>query len=204
MSNRRAISDQPSPAIRWVTEFTGERGSVRCAQEGGKPCFLLDSGASPQSPEETHASLVLSAEPMNLKRLVVTMRTMRQTRLDNPNPWECGWLVFSAAGPRNFCYLIPKPNGIEVGWTDHDKQNFVYTRGEPSFPVGSELMVVLRWREKFLDMSLHSAREYTSFAVPLFDPLWAGHSPSGGRVGCYCEDSVAEFTLEEMELASSA
>ncbi len=199
----RPRPNHPSPPIRWVTEFTGQHGVVTQQKTGrGESCFLLNSGDIPGA-EETHAALVLSADPMNRRRMVVTMRTHAQLRPD-PNPWECGWLVFSAAGPREFCYLIPKPNGIEVGWTDHDKQGFLVTLPAPVYPIGEPIRVEMEWTPDDIVFRLPgewdclTGKPGDGFRVACSNPMWQGHSPSGGRIGFYCEDSVASFTLEEV------
>ena len=115
------------------------------------------------------------------------MRTVRQLRDPDPNPWEVPWLVWAYTDPEHFYYVTLKPNGWEVGKADPQypgSQRFLAT-GTDVFPVGYSHNVRVAHRG-------NSFRIWVD-GMLLTSQTDAERPYSMGSVGVYAEDAVVKF-----------
>jgi len=161
----------------WVAEFNGY-GTTSIAQDGSNVLSL--SPAASQSPSETHAALVRTAQSFGNLDLTVRMRTVDQLRNGTPNPWEVGWVLWHYGDNTHFYYVALKPNGWELGKEDPaypGAQRFLGGDYSPTFAVGSWHTVRIQQSGATMTISADGAtlgsvtdgeRPYTSGAVGLY------------------------------------
>lgn len=102
--------------------------------------FLYSERA--ENPDETYSAL--SAVHATWENYVFTLRmkTEKQLRSDEPNPWEVAWVLFRFQDVRNFYYFILKTNGIELGKREKgdffgpSSQIFLFTSNLPTLRLG--------------------------------------------------------------------
>jgi hypothetical protein len=121
--------------------------------------------------------------------LTMTLRTRSQLRHGcPPNPWEVGWAVWHFTDNRNFCYLILKPNGWELGKADPaypGAQRFLATGSDPTFPIGA-------WHTAHItqvggSITVEADGQLLTTVVDEERPYLHG------SIALYCEDSAVDF-----------
>jgi hypothetical protein len=120
----------------------------------------------------------------------VRVRTIRQLRRPEPNPWEVGWLLWHYGDDHHFYYLLLKPNGWELGKEDPaypGNQRYLATGSRPDFPLGRWHLVAVRQHGAVIDVSV-DGRSLVRVADTQ-DPYLSG------RIGLYAEDASATFQL---------
>jgi hypothetical protein len=139
-------------------------------------------------PEETHAALVASVQSFDNFELTARMKTQRQLRQSDPNPWEVGWVVWNYKDNTHFYYLILKPNGWELGKRDPaypGGQRFLATGSNRSYPVGTWNSVRIRQVGNTVRVSANGEilTKFTDTERPY----------GAGSVGFYAEDAHVNF-----------
>jgi hypothetical protein len=187
--SRCQADDAPPPAPwtdgsthgRWLSVFNGHGTNV------GDDDSLSLSPKPAEDPGTTHAGLVVSTASYGNVRFEARMRTVRQLRDPDPNPWEVPWLVWAYTDPEHFYYVTLKPNGWELGKRDPaypGGQRFLAT-GRRTYPVGD-------WYGVRVEQS--GARlvvEVGGSPLVAFDD--AERPYPEGRVGAYSEDAAVRF-----------
>src|SRR5438034_1168735 len=82
-------------------------------------------------------ALVLSRDTWRDLVAEIRLRTDRQLRRPDPNPWEVGWILWHYTSDQRFYYIALKPNGWELGKADPGypgDQRFLATAPHPVFP----------------------------------------------------------------------
>lgn len=179
-----AATGSPAPPVGlgWRVAYDGY-GDV---QLGHRTVTLTPAG--PQAPASTHAALVLSRRSWRDVVIDVRVRTVRQLRRPNPNPWEVGWLLWHYTSDTRFYYVALKPTGWEVGKEDPGfpgDQRFLATGGQPRFPPGPWYQVRVRQAGQVITIWVDGVR-LTRLADTQQPYL-------SGRVGLYAEDASAMF-----------
>ncbi|WP_371672149.1 calcium-binding protein [Streptomyces sp. NBC_00289] len=166
---------------RWVSVFNGHGTNV------GDDHSLSLSPKPAEDPGTTHAGLVVSTASYADVRFEARMRTVRQLRDPDPNPWEVPWLVWAYTDPEHFYYVTLKPNGWELGKRDPaypGGQRFLAT-GRRAYPVGGWYDVRVEQRGAELAV-LVGGEELVTFTD-------AERPYRAGRVGAYSEDAAVRF-----------
>ncbi|NUW44957.1 family 16 glycoside hydrolase [Nonomuraea rhodomycinica] len=117
-----AVPAGPAPCAPWP-EGTVRAGLLLSYDGYGRACTYQAGGRgvwqlSPRparSPAETHAALALTTGRYADVRIRVRARTLHQLRRPTPNAWEVAWVVWHYTDDDHFYYLVPKPNGWELG-----------------------------------------------------------------------------------------
>ena len=128
----------------WKDQFGGY-GKVGISRDRSKvqasiPKVSRDRG-------ETHAALVTSLVSFGDADITVRIKTARQLRVPQPNPWEMGWVLWHYTNDAHFYYVILKQNGWELGKEDPaypGNQRFLVTDAYPKFRVGTWYTVHIR------------------------------------------------------------
>ncbi|MET8445801.1 calcium-binding protein [Streptomyces sp. NPDC005209] len=181
--------DAPPPAPwidgsthgRWLSVFNGHGTNV------GDDDSLSLSPRAAEDPGTTHAGLVVSIASYTDVRYEARMRTVRQLRDPDPNPWEVPWLVWAYTDPEHFYYITLKPNGWELGKRDPaypGGQRFLAT-GRTKYPVGDWYTVRVEQQGAVLAVSVDGK--------PLVTFTDTERPHNRGRVGAYTEDATVKF-----------
>lgn len=140
-----AKKTQRSGNIIFVDDFDGHSSPLWCVYWGkaevrDKMYFLSTEKA--EKPNETYSALsAVHAEWENYV-LNLKMKTERQLRSCEPNPWEVAWILFRFQDVHNFYYFILKTNGVELGKRENgdffgpSSQIFLYTSNSPILCLG--------------------------------------------------------------------
>jgi hypothetical protein len=180
-------SPPPTPWIdgsthgRWVSVFNGHGTNV------GDDDSLSLSPKAAEDPGTTHAGLVVSTASYGNVRYGARMRTIKQLRNPDPNPWEVPWLVWAYTDPEHFYYITLKPNGWELGKRDPaypGGQRFLAT-GKTRYPVGSWYDVRVQQDGAVLAVTVGGEPlvTFTDTERPYLQ----------GKVGAYTEDASVQF-----------
>jgi len=146
--------------------------------------------ASPSGAESSHAALVLSRRGWRDMSVEIRVRTTRQLRRPQPNPWEVGWLLWHYQDDTHFYYLALKPNGWELGKEDPaypGNQHYLATGNSPNFALGSWYLVRVRQHGAAIDVAVDG--KPLARITDTQDPYLSG------RIGLYAEDALATFQL---------
>ncbi|MCF3133691.1 calcium-binding protein [Streptomyces olivochromogenes] len=166
---------------RWLSVFNGHGTNV------GDDDSLSLSPRAAEDPGTTHAGLVVSIASYTDVRYEARMRTVRQLRDPDPNPWEVPWLVWAYTDPEHFYYITLKPNGWELGKRDPaypGGQRFLAT-GRTKYPVGDWYTVRVEQQGAMLAVSVDGK--------PLVTFRDTERPYNRGRVGAYTEDATVKF-----------
>lgn len=166
---------------RWVSVFNGHGTNV------GDDDSLSLSPKAAEDPGTTHAGLVVSTASYGNVRYEARMRTIKQLRNPDPNPWEVPWLVWAYTDPGHFYYITLKPNGWELGKRDPaypGGQRFLAT-GKTKYPVGSWYDVRVQQDGAVLAVTVGGKPlvTFTDTERPYLQ----------GKVGAYTEDASVQF-----------
>jgi hypothetical protein len=148
-----------------------------------------------RSPDATHAGLVVSMREYEHVDYVLTMRTVKQLRRPDPNPWEAGWAVWHYRDNRHFYYFTLKPNGWELGKVDPaypGGQRFLATGEEPA-GFTQNRRVRVRHIDNRMQVWVDGRPVVTFRDVERPYPR--------GSVGFYSEDAVVDFFDFEVNTA---
>ena len=137
------------------------------------------------SPTDTHAPLIVAGDAAWRDYVYsVKMKTVRQLRPSNPNPWEVGWILFRYTDTAHFYYFILKTNGIELGKEDPSGtggQIFLYTAETPRLTIGQYFDIKVTLRGGNIKVSVNGTQvvDYTDTNNPYLS----------GKIGLYNEDA---------------
>jgi hypothetical protein len=170
---------------KWRSVFNGY-GSVGIAKWGTKILKLRPAVSS--VPSETHAALATTTKSFGDLDMTMRMKTVKQLRSDNPNPWEVAWALWHYKDNTHFYYLALKPNGWELGKADPaypGAQRFLATGSNPSFPIGKWHDVRVRQVGRTITVWANGSllTEFTDRERPYRD----------GTVAAYNEDAKTLF-----------
>jgi hypothetical protein len=171
----------------WRVVYNGY-GSV-LVRTGPKADITLHP-ARPKGAGNSHAALVLSRRDWRDVAIEMRVRTTRQLRRPQPNPWEVGWLIWHYRDSQHFYYLTLKPNGWELGKEDPGypgNQRYLATGSRPDFPLGRWYLLVVRQRGSVIDVTVDGRS-----LVRVTDTQ---HPYLSGWIGLYAEDAAATFQL---------
>ena len=134
------------------------------------------------SPSDTHAPLIAAGDVAWKDYIFnVSMKTTRQLRPSNPNPWEVGWLIFRYVDSKNFYYFVHKTNGIELGKLVNGTQKFLYTAGSPTLSLNQFNTYQVTLKGNIIKISINGNQivNYTDSSSPFLT----------GKIGLYNEDA---------------
>ncbi|MFF0202937.1 calcium-binding protein [Streptomyces sp. NPDC005017] len=166
---------------RWLSVFNGHGTNT------GDDDSLSLSPRIARTSATTHAGLVVSTTTYTDVTFEARMRTVRQLRVPEPNPWEVPWLVWGYSDPEHFYYVTLKPNGWELGKRDpaySGGQRFLAT-GHRKYPVGDWHRVRVEQRGPVLQVEV-GGRTLVTFTDTERPYLL-------GSVGAYTEDATVRF-----------
>ncbi len=133
--------------LDWDLEFSGY-GCVEAGKIGPHTWVVVEPAVADGN---THSALVtgdIRASGNSELNFEVVLKTHEQLRIgDEPNPWEVAWVVWHYEDNDNFYYVIPKPNGFELGKRDPNYpggQRFLATSGATLFPINEWYRVQIR------------------------------------------------------------
>lgn len=185
------LRPEGEPAQRWLD---GSAHGAWLAVFDGEGSTTFREGAislSPRAatrPDETHAGLVVSMRHYQSIDYAVSMRTTRQLRKPEPQPWEAGWVVWQYEGNDRFYYFSVKRNGWELGKVDPaypGGQRFLATGDEPLGFQG-ERRVRVRQIDNVMSVWV-DGRPVVTFTDNERPYL-------RGAIGMYSEDAVVRFS----------
>ena len=106
-----------SPNEKWVIAYKGG-GIIDVVSDNHE----INNNVVVLEPEfvenETRAPLLLTKEKYKDFILSLDVRTDKQLRPENPNPWEVAWVLWRYVDDTHFNYFTLKPNGTECGKYD--------------------------------------------------------------------------------------
>jgi Domain of Unknown Function (DUF1080) len=148
----------------WITEYNGYgRVGIQYDIVNGVTStnrVLYQKPLASTSPDETHASLVLTRKSYKPSSITVRSKVVKQLRTPVPKPWETAWVVWNYQHDHRFYYFALKTNGWELGKVDNTKIN----------PNGPECL----WPE-YLNCKYEGAQRYlrTSSSPKVVIGQWA-------------------------------
>lgn len=179
---------------RWQVVFAGY-GAV--SKPAARPHVLRLSPARAQSPDQTHAALVVSRKSFANRCLDVTTRVLVREQLRTgsaANPWETAWLVWDYLDNDHFSYLAIKTNGWELGKRDPaypGGQRFLATGEAPATAAGEWRTARIK-RTASADGSQSTIRAFVG-GVNVSSFRDTERPYVSGKLGMYVEDATADF-----------
>jgi len=122
---------------KWRSVFDGY-GRVGIAKADSKVLTLAPAVSDKAS--ETHAALAATTASFGDLDMRMRMKTVKQLRAGNPNPWEVAWGIWHYQDNTHFYYLILKPNGWELGKADPS-----YSGAQRFLATGSKRFALRKW-----------------------------------------------------------
>lgn len=185
---------QVSPNGRWLCNYTGygEVRTIITSTAAGQKALQEKPMASTRS-SETHASLVTSTSKWRDLELTVKMRTRKQLRTGSPsNAWEAAWLMWRYIDAWHHYYFILKPNGIEIGKKDNNReaeeQVFLYTAGSPRLALDTWSTIKIRQVGNHIMVWRGAAK-----IADVTDNTMSLTLSGAGAIGLYNEDALVQF-----------
>lgn len=145
---------------------------------------------SAQSLDDTHACLVVTSDDFDGDLdFSITVRTDEHVRLDDPNTWEVGWVLWNYQDDEHFYALALKPNGWELSKQDPDyrgNQRFLATGDQPVFPINQEYRARVVQEGNTITVYADGQKlgSFTDTETPYFH----------GSIGLYTEDARVTFS----------
>ncbi len=189
-SSALPISPNPSPASPSPTtglfsdDFSGDLSKWQVVYTSANivsgQLQLIPSNQTYNSPTDTHAPLVLAGDTAWQDYVYqVTMKTVRQLRPSNPNPWEVGWIFFRVKDASNFYYFIQKTNGLEIGKLVNGNQQFIKTASTNPLTIGSTHTYKIALKGSSITVFIDGTQVMTA----------TDSTFSSGKIGLYNEDA---------------
>ncbi len=181
--NVSALSMQASSTSGTGTP-TGSAGSTPISHD-----YLVLSPKASTSPNETHATMVVSRASFTNVRFSGGVQTIKQLRTGSaPNPWETAWVVFGYTDDLHYYYLAFKTNGWELGKVDPaypGAQRYLADTSSPSFSVGSQHWFNIQQDNSVISVSIDGKpiATFTDYERPYLS----------GKIGFYTEDATVAF-----------
>jgi len=186
----------PSTATLFSDDFSGDLSKWQVVYTSANivsdQLSLIPSNQTYNLPTDTHAPLIVAGDTAWKDYVYnVKMKTVKQLRPSNPNPWEVGWILFRYQDAQHFYYFIPKINGIELGKFINGAQTFLYTNDNPKLSLNN-------WNSYKISVDGSNIKIYTN-GSKIID--YTDSSPiSSGKIGLYNEDAE---TLNDNVLVTS-
>jgi len=173
----------------WLTAFNGY-GFVSVTGSGAATEIGL-APARTQSPQVTHAALVVSRKWSGDFAATLRVRTLMQLRTGRagqPHPWEVAWVVWHYSSNQRFYALTLEQDGWVLSKQDPSYpggERFLDSGRTPRFPVGTWHTVGVVQVGNQLDVSAdgHLLTRFTDTQRPYLN----------GAFGTYTEDAISEF-----------
>lgn len=188
------LSDgQTSPNGKWLQAWTGygKAGTVTILSNGNEIFYAKPKAST--SPQETHSALTLTTKQWQDVEIHLKVRTKQQLRQNSaPNTWEAAWVMWRYVDSHHHYYFILKPNGIELGKKDNDRQAeeqvFLYTADSPKLQVD-------KWSNWIIKMQSNHIQAYINNVkvVDYVDNTMSDTLSGAGAVGLYTEDAHVQF-----------
>jgi hypothetical protein len=178
----------------WYVDFNGY-GSVGIGGKTAGTKYHYQKPMVSTTPDETHASMVVSTNTFDGVDMTMRQRTVKQLRTGSkPNPWEEAWTVWGYSDDSHFYYFIFKPEGIELG-KEHPgypgAQRFLYTDTSPKMTIGTWNTIRVRQVNAAIDVWVNGVQVIRGFVD---SPGPAGDQPyTEGKIGMYEEDAYVNF-----------
>ncbi|MGJ0502430.1 MAG: hypothetical protein ACR65X_01560 [Methylocystis sp.] len=191
------IEDGALLAPNWKSVYHGFGLNSVASQFDGRSLSIRPKESI--SANETHAGLINGPHPswpVDLRgnfTIEAALHTEQQLRRQPaPNPWEVAWLLWDYADNTHFYYLIPKPNGWELGKADPaypGAQRFLASGHQPTFPIGHRYVV------KIVQSASPSATTLTAYVDGVLLTTFTDRERpyASGLVGFYSEDAAVYF-----------
>lgn len=163
---------------------------------------LIPSSQTYNSPSDTHAPLIVAGDTAWKNYIFsVKMKTVKQLRPTNPNPWEVGWITFRMQDAGHSYYFVHKPNGIELGKyiPEQPYQYFLYTAEDPKLTIGAWNNYKIAVKEANIKIWINDVQ-----VVDYTDPGGGTTGPEpwiAGKIGLYNED--AETLYDDVLVTSN-
>lgn len=184
---------------RWRVVYDGY-GTVN-----GSLSRVYMNPAAPETLSQTHAALVVN-EQVNEGDLdfVVTVKTLKQTRKNNPpNPWECAWVMWDWTAEDSFYAVALKPNGWELSKQDSTydgNQRYIGSNITPTFDVGVPYRIWVKRvaGETYVRWAVEDPSQPDGIPATGWNYLWhftdTERPLNKGNIAFYVEDAEVEFT----------
>jgi hypothetical protein len=191
------IEDGAFLAPNWKSVYHGFGRNSVVNQFDGRSLSIRPKEST--AANETHAGLIsgpFPSWPVDVQgdfTIEAALHTEQQLRRqDAPNPWEVAWLLWDYADKTHFYYLIPKPNGWELGKADPaypGDQRFLASGHQPTYPIGHRYVVKIVQSASPTSTTLSVLID----GVPLTTFTDRERPYSSGLVGFYSEDAAVYF-----------
>lgn len=191
------IEDGGLLAHKWKSVYHGYGSNSVARLFDGQALAIRPKESN--SGTETHAGLISGPHPswpVDIKgnlTIEASLHTEKQLRRQNaPNPWEVGWLLWDYVDKTHFYYLIPKPNGWELGKADPaypGDQRFLASGNRPIYPIGNRYVV------KIVQAVTPTSTTISAFVDGVLLTTFTDRERpySSGLIGFYSEDAAAYF-----------
>ncbi|MGJ0511274.1 hypothetical protein [Methylocystis sp.] len=191
------IEDGALLAHKWKSVYHGYGSNSVARLFDGQALAIRPKESN--SGSETHAGLISGPHPswpVEIKgnfTIEASLHTEKQLRRQNaPNPWEVGWLLWDYVDKTHFYYLIPKPNGWELGKADPaypGDQRFLASGNRPIYPIGNRYVV------KIVQAVTPTSTTISAFVDGVLLTTFTDRERpySNGLVGFYSEDAAVYF-----------
>ena len=198
-----------TPINKWETDEV-YHGRWRVVYDGygtvnGSLSRVYMNPAAPETLSQTHAALVTN-EQVNEGDLdfVVTVKTLKQTRKNNPpNPWECAWVMWDWTAEDSFYAVALKPNGWELSKQDSaydGNQRYIGSNNSPTFDVGVPYRIWVKRvaGETYVRWAVEDPSQPDGIPATGWNYLWhftdTERPLNKGKIAFYVEDAEVEFT----------
>src|SRR5581483_1663821 len=187
------LDGQTSPNGKWFQAWTGfgKAGVVSILSTGNEVFFAKPKTST--SPQETHSSLTLTTKKWQDLEINLKVRTKQQLRQNSaPNAWEAAWVMWRYVDSYHHYYFILKPNGIELGKKDNDRQAeeqvFLYTAGSPKLQLDKWSNWTIKMQGNHIQVYVNSIK-----VVDYTDNTMSNTLSEPGAIRLYTEDAHVQF-----------
>jgi hypothetical protein len=188
------LAQKTSPNGKWKIKYTGY-GVTGVAQDP-KTCnhYFYEKPEVSTSPNETHASMVITTKNYSNFDLTLDMKTVKQLRQNSPpNAWEVAWIAWHYTDDFHSYAFFLKPNGYQVEKKDNNVRNdsaeiYLQDGHSPKLKIGNWAKVRILVIDNHIKIWVNGSN-----IVDFYDTIPNSPQMSYGAIGLYNEDSYVKF-----------
>jgi 3-keto-disaccharide hydrolase len=188
------VAGQTSSNGKWQNKYTGY--GVTGVAKDPKTCnrYFYEKPKISTSPDETHASMVITTKNYSNFDMALDMNTAKQLRQNSrPNAWEVAWIAWHYTDDFHSYAFFLKPTGFQIEKKDnniHDDSAEIYLNDgqTPKLKIGQWVNVRIVVVDNHIRVGINGIN-----IADFYDKIPNSPQMSYGAIGLYNEDSSVKF-----------